>query len=353
MEALNPAEPQDDAATLLDALLGVHTATSTAWLADSAATAAERGLGALYGLLFLGDAAGHLIGERPASKPRQRALTKLRDAFQADLGRLKFTVAEGSPIGPALAGGAAAAVPSLAEAVPLPIEAEQANAAQRALGVEKIWLAPLHWDGESMGLLLLLMPARPAASLAQAELFGRHVAVALRNLREKEAGRKRGELDAVRWVYDEWRFLEELTQEARRAQRHGRPLSLLQLRLRNLPELHERYGRFLAERLLRQLAARLAGAMRETDFLGASGDDGFAAILVEADREGARRAEERLLTGLDTLQIPNAELPGLQIELAYSTATLPEDGATAEELMAVAEERLGESTTELKVASAG
>lgn len=353
MESQTSAEAQGSASALLDALLGIHTATSTSWLADAAGTAAERGLGALYGLLFLKDASGHLAGERPASRPRQRALAKLRDAFEADLSKLKFIVPAGSSIETALAGGTANEIAALADAVPLPIDAEQALGAQRALGIEQVRLAPLHWDGESAGLLVLLMPAQPASSLAEAELFGRHVAVALRNLREKEAGRKRGELDAVRWVYDEWRFLEELTQESRRAQRHDRPLSLLQLRLGNLQELHERYGRFLAERVLRQVAARLADAMRDTDFLGASGDDGFAAILVEADRAGARRAEERLLAGLESLQLPNADLPGLQLELAYGTATLPDDGSTAEELMAVAEQRLADSTTELRVASAG
>lgn len=350
MKAKAQRDEREGALSLLEALLGVHTAPSVAWLAEAAGTAAERGLGALYALVYLSDGSGGLAGERPPSRGRERAQARLRDALGAEVPTLKFTPAAGSLVAKALESGAAAATKALSDVLPLSTRAQQA---QRRLGADEVWLAPLRGESESAGLLVLLMPAGPASTLAEAELLARHVAVALQNLREKEAVRKRGELDAVRWVYDEWRFLEELSQEARRAQRHGRPLSLLLLRVQNLQELHERYGRFLAERVLRQVAARLADAMRETDFLGASGDDGFAAILVEADRQGAARAEERLLAGLDALQIPNAELPDLRIQLAYGTATLPDDGLDAEELMGIAESRLGAATTtDLDLASA-
>ena len=197
-----------------------------------------------------------------------------------------------------------------------------------------------------MGLLLLLMPATPPATPAQAELLGRHVAVALANLREKDAGRKRGELDVVRLIYDERRLLEQLTRELRRAQRHKRPLSIMLLRVQNLDDLRARYGYFLAERVLRQMAGQLADTKRETDFLGAFKEDGFAAILVEANEAGARRAKERLLTGLQTLRLPEADLPDLRLQLACATATPPQDGETTEELMASAEARLAREGTE-------
>ena len=347
MEAPTPISPQALTSSLLEPLLGVHSAHTTAWLADAAATAAERGLGALYGLLYIGDAAAHLVAERPASSARLRGLVKLHQGLGVDLSTIRFDPRERELLDFAIREGNAVAVEELREALPLRVEAEKLDAAQRRLGIVETWLAPLRWNGENLGLLALLMPADPPAPLLHAELLGQHVAVALANLRGKDAGRKHGELDAVRWVYDEWRFLEELTQETRRAQRHERSLSIIVLRVRNLEELHTRYGRFLAERLLRHIAARLADAMRDTDFLGASGDDGFAAILVEAGHEGAKRAEERLLAGLDSMQLPDADLPSLHLELAYGTATLPEDGETAEDLMAAAEARLAQSTVDL------
>ncbi len=322
-------------------------------LANAAATAAERGLGALYGLLYLVDASGYLSGVRAASSGGRRALAKMQQVLGTDLTTLKFDPQERPVLVSAMQDGRAVSVPDLGQVLPLPVEAEKLRAAQRQLGIAQVWLAPLYWNGESLGLLLLLMPPNAPVPLAHSELLGRHVAVALGNLREQEAGRKRGELDAVRWVYDERRFLEELGQEARRAGRHHRPLSILLVRVQNAKALRKRYGRFLAERVLHQVAGRLADAMRDTDFLGAYGEDGFAAILVEAGQEGARRAEERLLSGLDKMQLPHVELPGLDVQLVYAAATLPQGGESAEELTAVAEARLGqENVAQFDMASA-
>jgi diguanylate cyclase (GGDEF)-like protein len=337
---------------LLEALLTVHAAPSAAWVADAASTAAERGLGALYSVLYLADAGGRLEVEQPASTDRMRRLARLFQALDGDLASLRVRVEDTPALRAVLAGGHPTVVRDLSELF-TSLDASRVRATQEELGVAKAWLAPLERSGgDTLGVVLLLMPALASAPLVLAELFGRHVAIALGNLREREAGRKHGELDAVRWVYDEQRFMEELQQEARRAQRHGRPLSVLYLRVRNLDELRRRFGSFLSDRVLRHVAGRLADAMRDTDFLGAAGSDGFAAILVEADLEGAARAEQRLLAGLGDMKLPNADLPGLHVDLVYATATLPEDGVTAEELADVARSRL-EGDASIEAASAG
>lgn len=328
---------------LLEPLLGVHSALNTGWLADAASTAAERGLGALYGLLFLLDSSGQLYGERPASSERMRALAKLNQLLGTNATALRFAPQDRPAVSTALREGRAQAIAELGEALPLQLEAGKLRSVQRRLGVSEVWLAPLHWNNESTGLLVLLMPASPAAPLALAELLGRHAAVALKNLREREAGRRRGELDAVRWVYDEQRFQEQLGREIQRAQRHKRSLSVLLLRVENYQDLRSRFGRFLAERALRQVAGAVEDAMRTTDFLGAFNVDGFAAILVEADATAAERARERLSSALAEVKPPT---PDLQLQLAYATATLSDDGATAEELTAAAEARLGETLQE-------
>jgi diguanylate cyclase (GGDEF)-like protein len=330
------------AVPLIEMLLAVHGAQSSNWLADSTASAAERGLGALYGLLYLTDASGRLAGVKPGSSERVRALVPLRQELDVDLTAHRFDPSEAPAVASVLQTGRGAAVTSFAEALPLRRAPEELEAAQRRLGIGEIYLAPAHWHGQSVGLVLLFMPQGSPAPAELAELLGRHVAVAQGNLHDEEQGRKHGELDAVRWVYDERRFLEQLTMEVRRAQRHTRPLSVLVLRVVNLKELYSRYGRFLAERVLRQVAGRLTDAMRDTDFLGAHGEDGLAAILVEADREGALRAEERLMASLQSLELPYAELPDLNVELVYASATVPDDGASPEEITAAAEARLSE-----------
>ena len=321
---------------VLEPLLGVHSAPDTAWVADSAATAAERGLGALYGLLYLSDASGQLCWERPASSGRMRAMARLNQELGANLTSMKFDPAELGAIRSVLEGGRAKAIEQLGEALGAKLNPK----AQRRLGIGEVWLVPLQWSGESHGVLVLLMPAEATASLELAELMGRHVAVALKNVRDKEAGRKRGELDAVRWVYDEQRFNEQLSKEISRAQRHKRALSVLLLRVENVQELRTRYGRFLTERLLRQIGVTMEETIRYTDFLGAYNDDGFAGILVEADQAAAKRARERMLAALEKVGLPRADLPDFHLELSCATATLAVDGEAGPDLIAAARERL-------------
>jgi GGDEF domain-containing protein len=122
------------------------------------------------------------------------------------------------------------------------------------------------------------------------------------------------------------------------------------LRIQNLADLHSRYGKFLTEGLLRQLGAKFAEAIRDTDFLGAYREDGFATILVEANEKGATIARERLLDSLESINLPDATLPGLRLGLLCVTSTLMSDGKTAEALIDAAERRLSEQAEKKKVA---
>jgi len=349
--------PSFDAETLVEPLLAVHSAPSVAWLADSATTAAERGLGALYSFLCVSTeagrgSAGQLAVVKPASGTQGRSQARLRHAFNADIFVLKFDLEEHRQLADAMEQSHAIVVPELSGV--LPLDAESLQRAQGELGVAEVWLLPLHLNGATSGLQILLMGDSASSRLEEAELLGRHIAVALAKLRDLEASRRRGDVDAVRWIYDERRFQEELGQETRRAQRHHRPLSVLLLRILNLDDIQRRYGRFLAERVLRQVAARLDDAMRDTDFLGSSGEDGFATILVEADHAGADRARTRLLEGLHTMKLSDTNLPSLELRLACATATLVEDGENMQELLSAVAERLREQeVVQEDVAAAG
>ena len=340
-----------DSSPLLEPLLGIHSAPSLSWLADAAASAAQRGLGVLYTLLYVSDASGRLSAVKPASGPQRSVLARLSQTLGTDVAAGKVDPSLKPRLAEALEHGRTVAISGLSDALPQSVDDDQAQAAEIELGVTSVIAAPLQWDGEQFGLLLLLVGPGQSKQTAATELLAGHVAVAIANLNDREAGRKRGEIDAVRWVYDERRFFEELARESRRAQRYHRSLSMMLVRILNLDELRTRYGRFLSERVLRQVAGRLDDAMRDTDFLGASASDGFGAILIEADQEGAKVAETRLLAGLRELQLPESVAGELKIQVACGTATLPQDGETAEELAAAAAARQGQHTATQQDAS--
>jgi len=335
-----PPSQEASLSPLLEPLLAVHSAPDTAWLADAAMTAAERGVGALYGFLYVGDESGRLRGEEPASRERIGPLARATQLLGADPTTLKLDPEASPAIAAALREGRATKVETIAEALPQ-LEGKQAAKAQRQLGVAEVWLAPVRANNETMGVFLLLMPANHSASIEAAEVLGRHIAVALGNLRESEAARKHGELDVVRWIHDERKFVEQLGLEVQRAARHERPLSVLLVRVENYGELRRLHGRFLAERILRRVAATMEDAMRATDFLGAFNGDGFASILVEADETAASNAKSRLLATLAKIDLQKANLPELKLAFSCAVVTMEKGGSTAEVLLAAAAERLG------------
>jgi diguanylate cyclase (GGDEF)-like protein len=341
---------QEEAQPILEALLAVHSAPDVSWLTDAVMTAAERGIGALYGLLFLG-AETALRGEEPASRERIGALARVTQVLGKDPTRMTIDVESAPPVAEALRDGRVVSCDELTAVLPVQPDAKDIAKAQRKLGVSEAWLVPIEANSEALGILVLLMPANHSASLRAAELLGHHVAVALLNLREGDAARRRGELDAVRWIPDERRFNEELTLEMQRSARHERPLSLLIVRVEGYDDLRRSHGRFLAERALRRVAATMEEAKRATDFLGAYKDDGFAALLVEADERAAELARERYLATLAKLDLARANMPGLDIAFKCAAATMRPGIATAEGLLASAEERLDEQPAiEQKVA---
>ena len=126
-------------APILESLLGVHSAPETAWLADAASTAAERGIGALYSLLYLVDASsGHLQGERPASSERIRGLAKLNQEFGANLTALKFDPGDMDAVRSVLQTGRASVVQAVGEALPLPMDRKLLGDVQHRLGVAEV-----------------------------------------------------------------------------------------------------------------------------------------------------------------------------------------------------------------------
>jgi diguanylate cyclase (GGDEF)-like protein len=340
-----------ESTALIEALIAVHAAPDTGRLTDAAVTAAERGLGALYAFLFLGESSGPYRVETPASRARAAAEEKLRQVMKEDITLLQVELDRLPVLAEAMEAGGARSFGNLTDVLPLSASAGKLRGAQRKLGVDTIWLSPVADAGERHGFLLLLMPSGATGSLPETGLLGRHIAVALGKLRDAERGRKMGQIDPVRWINDERRFLEQLALEIQRAKRHDRPLSILVLRLSNYDELLRQYGRFLAERLLRRIAGAMEDVIRNTDFLGAFGGDGFAAILVEADGTRGDNAKKRILAALHGLQFPGLEAQSLNVDLSCEVVTLGPDGDAADQLMGRARERLERPTRELRQAS--
>lgn len=92
-------------------------------------------------------------------------------------------------------------------------------------------------------------------------------------------------------------------QEANRAVRYHRPLSLLLIELDHAEHIHKELAPIQLDSLLREITERLGQAIRDTDtlaFLEADGPPHFAIVLPETDDHGAALAADKIRRSIAT-----------------------------------------------------
>ncbi len=106
-----------------------------------------------------------------------------------------------------------------------------------------------------------------------------------------------GVVDPVTGIWNS-KFIDALVgQEANRAVRYHRPLSVLVIELDHAQHVDKELGHIQLEGLLRELSERLGKAIRDTDTVGFLDTDGpphFAIVLPETDENGATLAADKI-----------------------------------------------------------
>ena len=106
-----------------------------------------------------------------------------------------------------------------------------------------------------------------------------------------------GVVDPITGIWNS-KFINALVgQEANRAVRYHRPLSVLLVELDHAEHIHKELQQIQVEALLREMAERLGSAIRDTDtvaFLDVDGPPHFAIVLPETDEQGAALAADKI-----------------------------------------------------------
>jgi len=135
-------------------------------------------------------------------------------------------------------------------------------------------------------------------------------------------------------------FLERIQQEIARANEGGETFSIVFLDVDELKRINDTYGHLAGDALLREVSNALMDAVRGEDVVARYGGDEFVVLLPSTPAAAAASvaqriadgiARHRFMAGRELLQIPGVSL-GL--------ANFPQDGATAEELLASADATL-------------
>jgi len=129
----------------------------------------------------------------------------------------------------------------------------------------------------------------------------------------------------------------ELERTVALATRHGHALGLVRVDVDRFKEINDTFGHQAGDRVLTEVARRLAGAVRGGDKLARWGGDEFVAILPDTDRAGALRAAERLRAAVAGAPVP---LDGAEAAVTISVGWAHWSGDTPGDLLARADRSL-------------
>ncbi len=129
--------------------------------------------------------------------------------------------------------------------------------------------------------------------------------------------------------------------ELRRARRYEQRASIALFDLDDFAERNARLGPLVCDRLLRETAIALTNNCRDIDFAARPGEDEFAVLLPETDRNGALLVAERFRHEVEAY-FARREAAGAPVGLTVSAgvASYPDDATAPEDLLARAAQAL-------------
>jgi diguanylate cyclase (GGDEF)-like protein len=161
-------------------------------------------------------------------------------------------------------------------------------------------VAPLLDEGRLWGMLNFSGRRDDAAAVGNPPLepiftfLGR----ALHHARAYEQARTEARIDSLTGLYNQRWITESLEREIRRAERFGSPLSVLMLDLDGLKQVNDGEGHAAGDCVLRHVASRISGVLRQFDGAARIGGDEFVVMLPATDLNGAQQVARRLLQSI-------------------------------------------------------
>ena len=202
---------------------------------------------------------------------------------------------------------------------------------------------PLQVEGEVIGVLNAEATVPNAFGEEQERtlmVVAQQVAAVIHTLRLHQETREMAVTDALTGLHNRRYFMERLEEHLRRAARYEERLALVLLDCDQFKAINDRYGHPWGDRTLAVVGELLDETLRDTDETARIGGDEFAALLLNADRElvwGIVQRVRDAATGVE-LEIENGDR--IRLSLSMGVAFYPDDAASTEELLRLADEAL-------------
>ncbi len=111
---------------------------------------------------------------------------------------------------------------------------------------------------------------------------------------ELDEAKRETMVDPLLHIWNRWAIVDILEREAKRAQRHRDPLSVLMVELEHMTTITDRYGQSTADAMLKEVARAFNGLLRPYDAVGRCSGEEFLVVLPDTDGRAAAAIARRL-----------------------------------------------------------
>lgn len=157
----------------------------------------------------------------------------------------------------------------------------------------------------------------------------------------KEKLRQLSITDGLTGLYNHRYFKEHLDQELNRARRHNLHVSLAMADIDYFKKYNDAYGHPAGDALLSTVGHLFRDNIRKIDLAARYGGEEFSLVLVETNKHAAAIVAEKIkkLIAEHPFDSSNGN-SGHHITISMGVATFPEDAATSDGLIKIADDRL-------------
>jgi len=211
---------------------------------------------------------------------------------------------------------------------------------------------PMMAQGETLGILHL-RSGGPVASQTREEqaavmasqqqlavTLAEQIALALANLKLREALRSQAIRDPLTGLFNR-RYMEEtLERELRRAERRKVPLGVIMFDLDHFKKFNDTFGHPAGDVVLREIGAFLQTRVRVEDIACRYGGEEFLVILPEASLKDTLKRARQLREGIKQLHVRYHDQALGAVTVSLGVAVFPDHGSTTEAILRVADAAL-------------